>query len=469
MLRSLVLLTTLAAGLVNAHMELHYPPPINSKYDPQTLESNKDYSMTSPLAADGSNYPCKGYNTASAYSSLSPVATLTAGSNLEIELAGTATHGGGSCQFSVSYDQGKTFAVIHSVIGGCPLSSNYSVPIPSDLPSAKSATFAWTWQNKVGNREEYMNCAIVDIAGSSSSKSYTGPGLFRANTFSDGECTTTEGVDIVYPNPGSSVEYGDGMSSSDAATTLDNCSYDEDTTVTVSPSGSSSSSGSGPASSSAAALKTTTTRAAASTSRLVVQPATTSAAATRTRPSWKDPRTTTVAASSAASMTSPAAASSSKASTTSKINWYIATTTTRQLAKTTTTSAAPAATSSASSSSGSDDGSSNTIRCDTTTTWSLCASGSCTFMGSVAAGTECKNGAIVMASRARMVKVRRGSAHAVHATAAHAKRNESASTTATTVSFSSPDEAEESAAGRRSKRNAAVRHVARQQHAQRTH
>ena len=48
-----------------------------------------------------------------------------------------------------SYDQGKTFAVIYSVEGGCPLQSNYTVPIPKDLPNANSATFSWTWFNKV--------------------------------------------------------------------------------------------------------------------------------------------------------------------------------------------------------------------------------------------------------------------------------------------------------------------------------
>ena len=79
--------------------------------------------MTSPLNQDGSNFPCKvspplpfpalptaltpirlsqGYNTPEAYSNLKPVATLEAGTDFEIEFApGGATHGGGSCQFSV--------------------------------------------------------------------------------------------------------------------------------------------------------------------------------------------------------------------------------------------------------------------------------------------------------------------------------------------------------------------------------
>lgn len=47
----------------------------------------------------------------------------------------------------------------------------------------------------------YGNCAIVDITGSSA-KSFTGPGIFRANTFEDGSCLTVENTDYIYPNPG---------------------------------------------------------------------------------------------------------------------------------------------------------------------------------------------------------------------------------------------------------------------------
>ena len=66
-------------------------------------------------------------------------------------LSGSATHGGGSCQFSLSYDGGSTWAVIHSIIGGCPLNSAYTFSVPNNIPSG-NALFAWTWFNKVGNR-----------------------------------------------------------------------------------------------------------------------------------------------------------------------------------------------------------------------------------------------------------------------------------------------------------------------------
>ena len=64
-------------------------------------------------------------------------------------------HGGGSCQFSLSYDDGVTFNVIHSVVGGWPLNSTldmYQVKIPESAPAAQRVLFAWTWFNREGLR-----------------------------------------------------------------------------------------------------------------------------------------------------------------------------------------------------------------------------------------------------------------------------------------------------------------------------
>jgi hypothetical protein len=78
-----------------------------------------------------------------------------------------APHGGGSCQFSLSYDNGVTFKVIHSIEGGCPLDAvmnKYTVPIPTSAPAAERALFAWTWFNRIGNR--YTNSLMTsDLKG----------------------------------------------------------------------------------------------------------------------------------------------------------------------------------------------------------------------------------------------------------------------------------------------------------------
>ena|SRR5277367_1813140 len=49
----------------------------------------------------------------------------------------------------------------------------------------------------------YQNCAYLQVVGTPSS--FTGPKMFVANT---GQPTTTEGVEIAFPNPGNGVEYG---------------------------------------------------------------------------------------------------------------------------------------------------------------------------------------------------------------------------------------------------------------------
>jgi hypothetical protein len=41
-------------------MEMSWPYPFRSKYNPDNNYTDIDYSMTSPLLADGSNFPCKG-------------------------------------------------------------------------------------------------------------------------------------------------------------------------------------------------------------------------------------------------------------------------------------------------------------------------------------------------------------------------------------------------------------------------
>jgi hypothetical protein len=81
------------------------------------------------------------------------VKSISAGSTLAYSVGGTATHGGGSCQISMSYDFGVSWNVIHSIIGGCMNEGlDLSVEIPSEAPSGE-ALFSWSWFNHLGNRE----------------------------------------------------------------------------------------------------------------------------------------------------------------------------------------------------------------------------------------------------------------------------------------------------------------------------
>ncbi|KAL1706820.1 hypothetical protein EV121DRAFT_200645 [Schizophyllum commune] len=205
---ALCALAALQSSVVRAHMMMSDPPPLRSQYN--KYATNADYDMTSPLTSDGSNYPCKGYLDDT--SGKDPVATWKAGSSQTVTIEGSANHGGGSCQLSISEDNGASFKVIKSFEGGCPTAGpdKLSVDIPSDVSSG-TRVFAWTWNNQIGNREFYMNCAMITIEdGGSGLDSY--PDVFVAQLSGVNSCTVAEGVDVLYPSPGDQVEREDGDS-----------------------------------------------------------------------------------------------------------------------------------------------------------------------------------------------------------------------------------------------------------------
>ncbi|KAL2670746.1 hypothetical protein Neosp_014547 [[Neocosmospora] mangrovei] len=194
------------AGLAQAHMEMTYPAPFKSKYNPNA-GWDIDYSMTSPLAGDGSNFPCKGYQTLLGTAAGAPTVTWQAGQQYNMTIAGGADHGGGSCQASLSFDKGSTWTVIQSYIGNCPVSpsASFKFTLPVDTP-AGVALFAWSWFNKIGNREMYMNCAAITVKagkGTPSTPMSKRPAMFVANVGNG--CGTTEMTDLMFPNPGPDV------------------------------------------------------------------------------------------------------------------------------------------------------------------------------------------------------------------------------------------------------------------------
>lgn len=205
-LLALTAIVAMAVAPATAHMEMVNPAPWKSKHNPNTPEPETDYSYTAPLDASGSNYPCKGYNSVLGTPLGASVATWAPGSSQRMELQGTATHGGGSCQALLSYDGGNTFKVVRSIEGNCPEIKEWDFTVPSDAPAGE-AVFAWTWFNRLGNREMYMNCATVTIGGNGTGRRRRGgssfdslPSNFQANIGNG--CSTTEGGDVIFPNPG---------------------------------------------------------------------------------------------------------------------------------------------------------------------------------------------------------------------------------------------------------------------------
>lgn len=141
--------------------------------------------------------------------------------------------------------------MLHSYVGGCPGSQGETLAfhLPGDVPSAEAALFAWTWFNNLGNREMYMNCAVVRVVGSggggqryrplahghadgnmnmtTTSGNRTGryifanklvrgegmafanrPEIFKANIGNG--CRTVDSKNVLFPNPGPDVTVVDG-------------------------------------------------------------------------------------------------------------------------------------------------------------------------------------------------------------------------------------------------------------------
>eukprot|EP00834_Sanchytrium_tribonematis_P004912 NODE_267_length_11298_cov_1.167872.p7 type:complete len:235 gc:universal NODE_267_length_11298_cov_1.167872:6273-5569(-) len=142
-----------------AHMRMSVPATRGFNYD------------TAPISSD--QFPCKG---------LAPVdpTPIKAGSTIESHIHGTANHGGGICQWSLSYDEGETFVVIHTIDTGCPApEADYQLPIPLNIPNGKSILL-WSWMNEIGNREFYANCADIIVSGSSGTD-FKGPQILVGN------------------------------------------------------------------------------------------------------------------------------------------------------------------------------------------------------------------------------------------------------------------------------------------------
>ncbi|KAJ1947700.1 hypothetical protein EC988_005399 [Linderina pennispora] len=183
------------ASSVAAHASLKYPCPRYSPFGegcPAVPSGQSvDSSINAPISSMtlGEKQPFCKYTTPFS----KPSATWTAGQSVTVKFHDNiAAHSGGHGQFSISYDNGKTFAVIHEVlrymfVGSKPSGltnaasvMSYTFKLPASLPSSDKAVFAWTWANASGNREFYMNCADIAIKGGKS-KSYTGKKMTVVN------------------------------------------------------------------------------------------------------------------------------------------------------------------------------------------------------------------------------------------------------------------------------------------------
>lgn len=212
------------ATLANGHGIMIEPRPYNLETEP--------LQQVAPLS-EKLPFPCQGRTEHAENRSV-----LTAGSNQTVKFWISAVHGGGSCQFSITYDYPppadiSKWKTLYTIIGGCPAEAagnletvekdksgrengrqcgnssgsecvrQFDVPIPSGLANSEQATFAFTWFNKIGNREMYMTCSPVKIVGGTNDKAFMDslPPVFQANI--PGTCETGESGQLLnIPNPG---------------------------------------------------------------------------------------------------------------------------------------------------------------------------------------------------------------------------------------------------------------------------
>ena len=152
---------------INCHISMINPPSrrnqASSYYVSQGLVN---YNLRSPLnvSPDFFTFPCKGFPQGPSVSTFN-------GNNIQVTLEGTAVHGGGHCQFGISYDD-SNFIVLKTVLNSCLLDSmTYDFDLPENAPGGKMTVF-WSWVNRVGNREYYMECTDVTVNNGNSANDF---------------------------------------------------------------------------------------------------------------------------------------------------------------------------------------------------------------------------------------------------------------------------------------------------------
>ncbi|KAG0242565.1 hypothetical protein BGW41_003923 [Actinomortierella wolfii] len=164
------------AMLSEAHISFRYPCPRRASFpecpkpSPPHDWSDIDYDANSPIGThDRIAKPLPKHP--DSFAGARPI--FQAGSTVETTYAVGAVHKGGSCQWTLSYDNGKTQVVIKDWFRDClreaKSGQTYAIPvkIPANAPSGP-ALFTWIWNNNEGNRELYASSADVVIQGSNS-------------------------------------------------------------------------------------------------------------------------------------------------------------------------------------------------------------------------------------------------------------------------------------------------------------
>ena len=117
------------SSIASAHMILNTPTPYGNP-------------SSAPLDPNGDNFPCKATSNTGA-----KVNQMAIGAPQQLSFLGSAVHGGGSCQVSLTKDSPATksskWMVIHSIMGGCP-AKGQAGNLPDDPKGTGSNTYSYT-------------------------------------------------------------------------------------------------------------------------------------------------------------------------------------------------------------------------------------------------------------------------------------------------------------------------------------
>ncbi|KAG0204989.1 hypothetical protein BGX28_003239 [Mortierella sp. GBA30] len=171
---SLLVLALLAPQYADAHGAMLWPP-VRGGVGTKAF----DFKIHTFVGYQGFKFPCGGYprgpNTNMKAGQVIPVRFWTPGMNdkkdegkLPTKKISQARHGGGLCEFSLSYDGGKTFRVIGAYTKTCPdIYYEWPVRIPDNVLSCNNpgkCIFSWSWTAHLVP-QFYHNCADVTIQG----------------------------------------------------------------------------------------------------------------------------------------------------------------------------------------------------------------------------------------------------------------------------------------------------------------
>ncbi|KAJ1908876.1 hypothetical protein IWQ60_011481 [Tieghemiomyces parasiticus] len=186
------------ANVVRSHVSVAFPCVPNSDYSKCKGFGEQDDNLAAPTGEamsyeDHAGIENMGGGVCRNSIPKKNAGAWTAGTTETVLMSNHGVHKFGNCQWSVSYNGGKTFAVFDQTFKDCLSESeattnengkelfNIKVKVPANLPAKKDAIVSWTWNSRSDYRELFWNCMMLDIVNPSSPASFTAPPLSLFN------------------------------------------------------------------------------------------------------------------------------------------------------------------------------------------------------------------------------------------------------------------------------------------------